>query len=369
MALMQGLYEKRGFYYYRPPTARGAPRATAVALKTSNLLEAVEMAHSIRDTDALERSMKDGTLEVILPTYYAAKSEDAKSTRRNRVTVLDGFKDILGNPKVGEIDAVLVAEWRDHLDTKGSTLNGKGALSVASKRGHLLVLKAFLNWAKAHKLVKGDPLERLRRQTVVRVTKVQDFLTEEERETLLAAESPDYVQLILHLGFFAGLRETEMLAFNPSWLWIAKDGKSGKIDVQDTPITFAAEKNGVEKKGVWQPKGRRRRSIPLHPRLLSFIQEYKLREPWMIAPHKPSWPPEGKTSARFSAHKAMGLLCVRAKVRKLNYHILRHSFATHLAMKGVPLVTIAALLGDRISVVEDHYAGYSATKTNPLLGL
>ncbi len=364
MALMKGLYSKRGFYYYRPPVPKGAPRAKAVALRTSDLLEAVAEARRIRDEGAMESAMKDGTLEVILPRYYAAKSEDAKSTRRSRVAVLDGFKDILGNPRVCEIDAELVAEWREHLDTKGSNLNGKGPLSVASKRGHLLILKAFLNWAKEQGLVKGDPLERIRRQTVVKVTKVQDFLTEEEREKLLATEAPDYVKLILYLGFFAGLREGEMLALNPKWIWLAEDGKSGKIDVQDTPITFTDGKQGV-----WQPKGRRRRSIPMHPRLVEFIRGYGIRSPWMIAPHKEFWPAENKKSSRYSAHRAMEFLCARAKVRKLNFHILRHSFGTHLAMKGVPLVTIAAMLGDRLSVVEDHYAGYCATRENPLAGI
>jgi hypothetical protein len=53
------------------------------------------------------------------------------------------------------------------------------------------------------------------------------------------------------LGFFAGLRDGEMLATTLDWLWISPDQNRGSITVQETPVQFT---NG--KRGVWKPKTR-----------------------------------------------------------------------------------------------------------------
>ena len=147
----------------------------------------------------------------------------------------------------------------------------------------------------------------------------------------------------------------------PDWLWLAPDGSRGSVVVQETPIQFTDGK-----RGLWRPKTRQCRTIPLHPRLLAFLRSYGMRRPWMLAPEKELWPDETKNAKRFDAKKALAGVAKRAGVTGLNFHILRHSFATHLAMKGVPLAEIAGLLGDSLRVTEDHYAGFCPNKVNPL---
>jgi integrase len=48
--------------------------------------------------------------------------------------------------------------------------------------------------------------------------------------------------------------------------------------------------------------------------------------------------------------------CVSAKISPITFHGIRHTYASHLAMKGVPLAVIAAQLGHAdIRMVEKHY--------------
>jgi len=359
LSAVKGLYEKRGWFYFQPPTPAHGKRPSAVALKTRDLGEALKRMEENREDLAMEQTVKAGTLKEVLPAYYASRAGDSKPTRRARKVVLDAFTAATGNPRVDAIDRQMIDEWRTTLRETGGKRGWP--VSLATLRSYAITLRAYLNWARKEGLVRTDAMAGMNREVRVTITRVQGFLTEEEREKLLSAEAPDYVRLILMLGFFAGLRDGEMLALNPKWIWLSEDGTRGSITVQNTPVEFTDGKAGV-----WQPKGRRRRTVPLHPRLLEFLQSYGLKSPWLLAPEKVQWPSEKMNAKRFDAKKALAGVAKRAGVKKLTFHMLRHSFATHLAMKGVALAEIAGLLGDSLRVTEEHYAGYQPGKGNPL---
>ena len=392
---IKGLFTKRGWYYFQPPTPKdkSMSRPGPVALETRDFVTAVtkldEKRHEILEWQAARRK----TLDEVLPRYFRAKKGDSLFSRRQREMVLTGFSQVLHNPKVEAINTAMIEDWRQHVLKHGSSLKtgrpvkktvviplaeservsrkrtrkeivtepARGQRSPATVKTYTIVVKAFFNWAVEEKLIAVSPLKKMKRQTTVARTKVQDFLTEEEREIILAAEAPDYMRFILHFGFFAGLRDGEMLAMTPRWIWISDEGDRGTITVQNEKIT---DTDG--KVSEWRPKVRQIRTIPLHPRLLDFLRAYRTRAPWMLKPEKALWPAENLKSKRFDASKGLTTLAARIGVRKLNYHILRHSFATHLVMKGVSLADVAGLLGDTLKVTQDHYAGYAPNKVNPL---
>lgn len=358
-AVVKGLYEKRGWFYYQAPTPKGGKRPKAMALGTRNLMEALERV--VERVDEVEQLVSvPGTLAEVLPRYYKAKGGDATVTRVNRESVLEEFKKVTGNPRVNTLDSRVIEMWRKYLDEK-NTGRVTAELSASTIRSYIIILRAFLNWCVEQKLMRASPLAGMRREVRVTTTRIHGFLTEDEREKLLAAEQPDYVRLILMLGFFAGLRYGEMLAANPQWVWVSDDGKRGTLTVQETVIEYTDGKTAT-----WLPKCRKRRTLPLHPRLLEFLQGYGIRSPWLLAPEKDKWPVDDLRSKRWDAKKALASVAKRAGVRKLTPHMLRHSFATHLSMKGVPLAEIAGLLGDSLRVTEEHYAGYQPGKGNPL---
>lgn len=52
-------------------------------------------------------------------------------------------------------------------------------------------------------------------------------------------------------------------------------------------------------------------------------------------------------------------ICRRAGLRKIGWHVLRHTFASHLAMRGVPMRGIQELLGHATIMMTTRYAHLS----------
>jgi site-specific recombinase XerD len=65
--------------------------------------------------------------------------------------------------------------------------------------------------------------------------------------------------------------------------------------------------------------------------------------------------------------------CRRAGIDNLHFHDLRHTFASHLVMKGVPLKVVQELLGHKDIKTTMRYAhlapGYLEAGVNSLTGL
>ena len=58
----------------------------------------------------------------------------------------------------------------------------------------------------------------------------------------------------------------------------------------------------------------------------------------------------------------MAAACVAAKIAPITFHGLRHTYASRLAMKNVPLAVIAAQLGHAdVRMVEKHYGHLAPT--------
>lgn len=356
---VKGIIEKRGWLYYQAPTPKdGGPRPARVALGTKDLAVAINRMAEIRGAAREYRAEMSGTMEVILPLYYQAKSEDEATTRRNRKSILEMFKEDTGNPRVTAISSTMVDEWRTSLQNREGP--GGKPLSGTTIKSYTIALRAFVNWLREEKIIFHDPTSKLKRMTRVATTKRHEFHTETQREQLLAdADATTTTRLVMLLGFLTGMRVGEMLALNPAWIWIAPDRSRGSISVQETAIT---RQDGS--RGLWRPKTREIRTIPMHPRVLAHFLEHGVTKPWQVAPQKEFWPNEEGNSKRYDSKKALAGVAKRAGVPKLTFHMMRHTFATHLAMKGIALAEIAGLLGDSLRVTEENYAGFCPNKVN-----
>lgn len=153
------------------------------------------------------------------------------------------------------------------------------------------------------------------------------WLTKEQIDTVLA--TAELHSRNAHLFFaqclYAGMRKDE--AINARWEWYDLD--KGLIHV-------------VEGHG-WTPKTGNR-TLPLHSRLREILGQYGPPadgQGYLVAPEK-AW---AKNRYRFEIRKTFDAVTAAVETEGLTPHVLRHTFASQLAMAGVSLWKISQFLG------------------------
>lgn len=103
---------------------------------------------------------------------------------------------------------------------------------------------------------------------------------------------------------------------------------------------------------LWQPKTKQNRAVPISSTLRRYLERYVPRltpEKWFL----PS--PQGK---RYDPDNFSRDLRIANKKAGLQWNCLdfRHTFGSHLAMKGESLYKISALMGNSPEICRRHYA-------------
>lgn len=165
------------------------------------------------------------------------------------------------------------------------------------------------------------------------------FLSDEERAALLEsakAASPDLHAIII-LALSTGARRNELLGLR----WPDIDLKAGLL-------TFPRTKNGTV------------RHVPVTGQALSALRDIaasrKLLNPTgLVFPGK-TRATQGKPLAIENIFQA----CLKdAGIENFRFHDLRHSAASYLVMAGVPMMTVAEILGHRDLKMTQRYAHLS----------
>ena len=217
-------------------------------------------------------------------------------------------------------------------------------LSPKTCNHYRAILSRLFSWAMSQYGIKlpGDTnpaskVERYReRSRTIRFLSLPQI-----EEQLKALTSDPLIQTMVALYIYAGLRREEAL-----WL-TRKDinlraGKHGVIYVQAKTIDGE----------FWQPKTRVNRVVPISTTLRSYLDRYKLRivpGGWYFpSPHGKRWNPDNLSADLRTLNKEAGLIwgCLD----------FRHSFGSHLAMKGESLYKIATLMGNSPEICRRHYA-------------
>jgi len=158
---------------------------------------------------------------------------------------------------------------------------------------------------------------------------------EYERLVVVARAIDSRTLLIVLLGGDAGLRCGEMLALE----WVDIDLAKRQLCVRQS------DWNGQ----VGTPKSGRLRYVPLTRRLGTALAEHRhLRSRRVLCQD------DGAAFTRQIVQNRMRLAAKRANVRK-GIHILRHTFCSHLAMRGAPAKAIQELAGHADLTMTQRY--------------
>jgi integrase len=280
------------------------------------------------------------TLEGFLPQYMAYAETHLKAS------TLDDKKNRIGRDVLPMFGKKLLTEFGvAEKDLLAAKLKKRG-LAHSSINNSLGALGSMLRYAEELKLIQVAPPSRFLRVAPSGF----DFLDFDEYEHLVkVAEKSDWYAAVI-LGGEAGLRLGEIRALR----WCDVDPRLNKITVR---------------KALWRseldsPKGGRERVIPMTQRLAKALQARKhLKGDWIFC---------GEDKSHLSEttfDNGLRKIVKRAQIRPIGFRVLRHTFCSHLAMRGATAKAIQELAGHQDLSTTQRYMHLSPSHLREAIGL
>jgi len=325
-----GVYLRGKIFWYRYSFDG---RQHRLSLDTDDEAAAVARAMEIRanpelaDINHLKLEIKD---------YVQHQFNDKIFTRNsvaNRTAVLNRWADHLGATEVRTITTERLQQWYDWLKSRKDE-----PLTESTAHSYLLMVRGFFNHLVGEQKVRANPV------IGVKTAKLRSSVRREFCDPVLTQklidECKDHeLRFVLFCGFHAGLRKEEIIMARSEWFNL----NDGLLHVTQS--------------GDWKPKDKEDRTIPLTQAFLNFLRNEMcgpkgLPAPFIIAPAKQP----GKGRYRYDFRKPFEIYMAEQKCAWVTPHVMRHTFASLLASRGVSIYKIAKWLGDGVEVTQKHYA-------------
>lgn len=262
----------------------------------------------------------------------------------------------LGRRIVAELSTRELSKWHEALAASPARVRGPREASAPAHRKQdladpavarrrratanriLSVLRAILNHAWRDGRAPSDAAWRRVKPFHNASEPLVRYLEPEEARRLVNACAPDLRSLV-RAGLLTGCRYGELVAFQ----------------VGDYRPPFSAEDAGAVY--VRESKSGRPRSVPLSREGAAFFDELAAGraagETLLLRDRRP-W---GKNHQV----RELSLACGRAKIAPaVSFHVLRHTYGSWLAQRGVPLQVIAAALGHSDTRITHKHYGHLA---------
>ncbi len=256
-------------------------------------------------------------------TYVVTNNKPAEQ-RRKRICLSAHLVPFFGHMRLDAIGNEQIELLKAKKQAQGlapKTINN--LLSVVGK-----CLNTAVEWG----VIKTAP--RMRRLRVP--PESYDYLTEEEANQLVSSADEEPWRTMILLALKTGLRLGELVGL----IWDDIDLKKRMLTVRRSVV------NNI----IDSPKSNRIRHIPLTQEVCWALQKMPERKGFILRLRD-----EGPMNHK-APPQAIQRMCKKAGLRRIGWHVLRHTFATHLAMKGVSLQKIQLLLGHSDPRVTLRYA-------------
>ena len=251
--------------------------------------------------------------------------------RRNKPSEIRSKESILENhlsPAFGctRLRDITAAMIEDYVESKT-----EDEYSPKTINNQLAVLGRLLRCAKRRELIDAVP-----EMSMIRTDRVEaDFLTYEEAQCLVDGAEGQLRNVIILL-IATGLRIGELRALR----WADVNFEAAVMRVRHN--------DWYGQEGT--PKSGRARDIPLNDMAMSTLKEQKHRRSEYVFCYE-----DGTKFGHNTYARPLWGLCDRLGMRRITWHVLRHTFASHLLMHGVAIKVVADLLGHSATFVTERY--------------
>lgn len=343
-------HKKTGRWYWSP--MRNGKRVN-INLETTDESEAIRKA--LEASGQPEALGLPSDLEKEIADYIAEKVRMgvfSRFTKTQRTEILGQFAKWVQVP-IARISPATAKDYYHWQQTRDSARTGKPLKEVTIQSYIISIVAPFFEWLVAtRKVLSKNPFRgiEMRRISGEEATK-ERFCSRARRDAILAAslkipetvlpeETARWISFVLHVGFEAGFRKNEIIECRPEWINL----DLGIISVLPTE-TFT-------------PKTREKRTVPLSRTLKAFLEGYTLKGTWCIAPKVE----RGRSNYRYDFERPYGVAMqyigemLNENLDMVTPHVMRHTFASLLAIAGISLYKISKWLGDTLRTTERHYA-------------
>jgi integrase len=190
--------------------------------------------------------------------------------------------------------------------------------------------------------LRWDMVERVPQIPTPKKPGRTDFLSKAEAKSLVENAGDTWRPLLL-LGLRTGLRLGELRGLR--WRDVDLDGSRIHVEQSVTAV------------GIGTPKSGKGRSVPLAHDIREVLgQQRRQQKPGTLVFAQP----DGSPLAHITIHRALRRAASSAGIdRKVTPHLLRHTFASHAVLAGVPLRVVQEWLGHADISMTMRYAHLS----------
>jgi integrase len=281
--------------------------------------------------------------QAIYLEHSEAKNEHS-TVRTKRQTLRDYLVPAFGPYRLDEITFARIEDFKNGLVIEDDGEDGE-ALKPKTANNILSMLRRLLVLAKKRGVIESLPdIEWFPTEA-----SAFDFLTFEESELLIECADPEWRCMIM-VGLKCGLRQAELLGLR----WEDVDLKNGRIMVRRSIVLGRV-------KGT---KTRRIREVPLGEDVaLELARHRHLRGPWVFSDTDGNFLTTGE--CKWPLYRA----CEGARLRRIGWHVLRHTFCSQLAMQGAQPSAIQRLAGHTTLRMTERYMHLSPHVTRDAVKL
>lgn len=318
---VKGVY-LRGDTYWLAKQVKG--RRSFVSLETNDYITAVQRAREIMDSPELQPAQ---SLTAEVDRFLKHKYETnrySKMSAESKRSCLTMFADSVNDTPPASVTA-------NHCRVFYGAAKARVAPSTAES--YMFTLRSFFNWCVRENLCRRNPVLAVQLDRIDRKGRTL-FAHFDLAQKLIKNAPNDDLRYVLFCGFHAGMRKLEIVEAVPEWFNLP--GRTVEIRATST----------------FRPKDRDARTVPLTDQFAEFLKRYGLRSPYVLQPDVT----HGTHRYRFDFRRGFSDYMKAQGVPWISPHVMRHSFASICASKGIDIYRIATWLGDDVRVVQRHYA-------------